>query len=783
MNSKIKLLTVIIIVLIACNTFAQPPYSYNKENTGADCEPPVLPSPEELENTPLLPDPFEWSDGSGRAETLEDWECRRNEIMAEIERYEIGPKPAPPENVTATLDGNTITVEITDNGQTLTLTSQVIMPEGEGPFPIVIGMNSGTGSLPPRLFKGVIQIPFMHNQVVISSHAGQRDNSAPYFKLYPELKSVGYYSAWSWGISRLIDGIEIVQDELNANINRIAVTGCSYAGKMALFGGAFDERIALTIVQESGGGGINSWRVSETIGNVEKIDNTNYSWFKQSMKTEFQGQVGLLPHDHHELMAMIVPRALLVLGNPPFTWLGDESGYVACRAAEEVYKHFDISDRFGFSFRSGHNHCVLPDESYSEVQAFVDKFLFDSINAETKIRVHDFHQVDYLQWISPWRYVDPKTPIISIDSLTTGSVLDAPASLNLTTKVEDINNDVEKVVFSNNGKIISEVPEPPFNLTINNLSPGSYSVSAKAIDSEGLTGYSNVIEFTVKAPTLNIYKTNTPPAIDGAIDDVWTQEKVEKHIVTSELSGTNIKKEDLSGHAKVLWDDSCIYLLAEVTDDIKVDDSPTPYNDDIVEFYFDTNYSHKTSYDSGDVQFSFLWNDGKNIVTIPSDHSTEGIAYSYSDTPDGYIIEAKIPWETINGIPRNKKMGFDFMINDDDDGGDRDAKMAWNAPEDQAWQDASLFGTVLLKDEEIITGNKNLNITSDIFLYPNPANDNLFVKGTDKLFKYKIINMNGKILQTDTSMQVVPVKQLPKGTYMIEVISEGQLTRMKFLKK
>jgi hypothetical protein len=408
MNLKIKLLTIIISTLIACNAVAQLPYSYNKENTGINCEEPALPSTENLENVPLLPDPFEWSDGSGRAKTIEEWECRRNEIMAEIERYEIGPKPSPPENIAASLDGNILTVEVTDNGQTLTLTSTINIPEGEGPFPVVIGMNSGTGSLPPQLFEGTIQIPFMHNQVVVSSHAGQRDNSAPYFKLYPDLKNVGYYSAWSWGISRLIDGIEIVQDELNANINRIAVTGCSYAGKMALFGGAFDERIALTIVQESGGGGINSWRVSETIGNVEKIDNTNYSWFKQSMKTEFQGQVGLLPHDHHELMAMIVPRALLVLGNPPFTWLGDESGYVACRAAEEVYKHFDITDRFGFSFRSGHNHCVLPDESYAEVQAFVNKFLFDSINAETEIRVHDFHEVDYLRWISPWRYVDPQ---------------------------------------------------------------------------------------------------------------------------------------------------------------------------------------------------------------------------------------------------------------------------------------------------------------------------------------------------------------------------------------
>ncbi len=138
MNLKIKLLTIIISGLIACNTVAQLPYSYNKENTGVDCETPALPSPENLENIPLLPNPFEWSDGSGRVESFEDWECRRNEIMAEIERYEIGPKPAEPENITASLDGNELTVEVTDNGQTLTLTSTINIPEGEGPFPVVI---------------------------------------------------------------------------------------------------------------------------------------------------------------------------------------------------------------------------------------------------------------------------------------------------------------------------------------------------------------------------------------------------------------------------------------------------------------------------------------------------------------------------------------------------------------------------------------------------------------------------------------------------------------------
>ena len=403
MNFKSELVTLLLSVLVVVKSNAQPPLVYEVENSGASCEKPMLPDPGDLQNYPFLPDPFAWSDGGGRVDTFPDWECRRNEIKAEIEEYETGPKPDRPDTITATFSDNTLTVMVTENGETLTLTSNVIIPEGSGPFPVVIGMNNHTGSLPPTLFNNVIQIPFLHNQVVTLTFTSEKYPNDPYYKLYPHMVYAGNYSAWAWGVSRMIDGIEIVKSELNADTKHIAVTGCSYAGKMALFSGAYDERIALTIVQESGGGGINSWRVSETIGEVEKIDNTNYSWFMPSMKTNFQGRVGTLPYDHHELMAMIVPRALFVLGNPPWTWLGDESGYVSCRAAEKVYDFFGIPDRFGFSFRSGHDHCSLPAESYSEVQAFVDKFLFDDTTANTDIHIHDFYNVDYNKWIQAWQ--------------------------------------------------------------------------------------------------------------------------------------------------------------------------------------------------------------------------------------------------------------------------------------------------------------------------------------------------------------------------------------------
>ena len=70
---------------------------------------------------------------------------------------------------------------------------------------------------------------------------------------------------------------------------------------MALFSGAFDERVTVTIAHQSSGGGINAWRIDDTIGKVEKIANTNnYSWFMQYLKNNFNTKAIMLPYDHQE---------------------------------------------------------------------------------------------------------------------------------------------------------------------------------------------------------------------------------------------------------------------------------------------------------------------------------------------------------------------------------------------------------------------------------------------------------------------------------------------------
>ena len=293
-------------------------------------------------------------------------------------------------------------MNVTVSGVTLTLTSQVILPAGTGPFPAVIGMNSPSGSIPSTIFssRNIAQITFTINQVTTY---GAPSGTDPYYRLYPYLNpaNTGQYSAWAWGVSRIIDGLELVQSVLPIDLKHIAVTGCSYAGKMALFAGAFDERVALTIAQESGGGGATSWRYShsEPSGTVECIDNTDYNWFMDSMHQFAGDNVSLLPEDHHELMAMCAPRALYVTANPDYVWLSNPSCYVCSEACQQVYNTLGIADRFGFSIVGGHMHCLVPDSQIPDIQAFVDKFLLGNTTVNTNIATTPY-TIDLTPWMT-----------------------------------------------------------------------------------------------------------------------------------------------------------------------------------------------------------------------------------------------------------------------------------------------------------------------------------------------------------------------------------------------
>jgi hypothetical protein len=417
------------------------PLVYDVENTGANFAT-TVPSFAQSPSNLILPDPFRSFNGSVDL-TFAGWEHRRAEVLASIEQYEIGPKPDPSDvDITASmahgLPGyDTLIVVVTrkSNGQSLTLRSRVNLPAGSGPFPAIIGMNSPSGSVPSDIFtsRNIARITYRHNDV--TRYFGKSPTN-PYFILYPEYGAagvVGQYSAWAWGVSRLIDGIALAarQGDLPIDVSHLGVTGCSYAGKMALFAGALDERVALTIAQESGGGGMPSWRPSWVLrdprGDVERIGNTDGSWFITGMKTQFAGDnVFKLPHDHHQLMALVAPRGLLATNNYDYIWLSNPSAYISAKAAQETYRQLGIVDRFGYIVDgsltgNSHGHCQVPASQRPALEAFVDRFLL-GLNVNTDIAAAQVSPytdavVDSRGWL-PWSLRSDIADLVAQGTLT-----------------------------------------------------------------------------------------------------------------------------------------------------------------------------------------------------------------------------------------------------------------------------------------------------------------------------------------------------------------------------
>ncbi len=366
----------------------QLPLAYQVENTGAAFAKPAMPAANELPVIKDLPDPLKGVNG------FSDWERRRSEIAALIQHYGIGEKPAvKKENIKARMSGDTLIVDVTVNGQTLTLTSEIRYPKtGKAPYPLMIG--SSMIALPRQLFEDrpIATMNFHEKQVNDYGQWGKHHERGEhnFDRLYPDLKDNGAYSEWAWGFSRLIDGLELLGPEITKiDTKHIGVTGCSYAGKMALYCGAFDERVALTIAQEPGGGGAAAWRYSHLQDSVENLDKTDYHWFLESQLTNFHGDsVYQLPYDQHELCALVCPRALLLLGNPDYKWLADDAMLVSAKAAKKVWERFGIADRMGWSIVGGHGHCQLPECQWPEVLAFIDKFLLGKDTKTSDIRVY-----------------------------------------------------------------------------------------------------------------------------------------------------------------------------------------------------------------------------------------------------------------------------------------------------------------------------------------------------------------------------------------------------------
>lgn len=387
----------------------------------------VLPAVQEL------PDPLVMFDGS-RVTTARQWrEQRRPELIRLFQHYMYGTTPPAPDDVQAIETSTTTCL----NGQatmrqiTVTFGSQdvpkihllLITPFGADankPAPVFLAINfAGNHSItddprvhPPRTWKPnrynsehdnraasanrgtrkhrwAVKMIIQRGYALATFHCGDidpdrndfTDGIHPHYykpgQTKPGPHEWGTIAAWAWGLSRAVDCLQTIP---SIDKNRIAVMGHSRLGKTALLAGALDERIAMVIANQSGCGGASPSR-SPRGEQLSSINKNFPHWFNDTFP-QFNNRLDKLPFDQNCLIAVCVPRPVLLSCAQEDQWADPLGQFEALKAAEPVYKLFDaggcdaeempslgipVLSKLGYHIRPG-KHDVKP----SDWKVFLD---------------------------------------------------------------------------------------------------------------------------------------------------------------------------------------------------------------------------------------------------------------------------------------------------------------------------------------------------------------------------------------------------------------------------
>jgi hypothetical protein len=214
-------------------------------------------------------------------------------------------------------------------------------------------------------------------------------------------------------------------------------------------------------------------------------------------------------------------------------------------------------------------------------------------------------------------------------------------------------------------------------------------------------------------------RAELPLSIDGVADEaVWQNARWQE--IDQRWLGPEYTGEDFHGRYKVVWTESRIYILGEITDDILFDSHRDPlrqyWDDDCLEIFIDEDFS------GGDHQYNhnaFAYHMSLDNQAI--DIGTDKQPHSYSHHVDSQWRQdgAKVVWELAidiytdeyaDGASDNlpisltagKVMGLMIAYCDNDGSELREnfigSESVPSGPKDRGWIDAGLFGTLVLDE-------------------------------------------------------------------------------------
>lgn len=287
------------LVWMQANLPAVPTWNEWQQKTGA-----LPPDFDALPSANFLPDPFKFHDGRA-VKMPADWPARRAEIKQLYQKHVVGSLPPKPKldrivPVEETKSAGYVTrVVRLEYGPESKLTTQVTLtlPEGRGPFPVLIGGGSWSTSLIRRGYAAC-------------EYPSSVDQPTNLPQAYPDF-DFATMGQRAWTAQLVVDFL-LTLPEIDPA--RIAITGYSRGGKMASIAAAFDERIAAVVAGSTGVGGVLPWRLSGERGMGEGVESTTRMfplWFAPQLRF-FAGRENRLPVDANLLVALVAPRAFLM---------------------------------------------------------------------------------------------------------------------------------------------------------------------------------------------------------------------------------------------------------------------------------------------------------------------------------------------------------------------------------------------------------------------------------------------------------------------------------------
>ena len=295
-----------------------------------------------------LPELLVMNDGT-RVETPEQFEKRREEIKHILESKVYGVIPPRPDHMqvevvkevstaagTATKRELVFHFEMGDDKFSFPATS--VIPNGKEMLPAFVHINFSS-AIPNHyqpteeiINRGYAVFHFCYTDVT-SDDNDFTNGIAPY--LCPSRKksnATSKIAIWAWAAMRVMDYVQTLEC---IDLDRVAVIGHSRLGKTALVAGGFDERFKYVISNDSGMGGaaITRGKIGEDAPAITRVFPMWFCpWF-----IEHAEKAHTLDFDQHFLMALTVPRHLMVGSAEDDVWADPASEFLGAMSVNEAY--------------------------------------------------------------------------------------------------------------------------------------------------------------------------------------------------------------------------------------------------------------------------------------------------------------------------------------------------------------------------------------------------------------------------------------------------------------